>query len=423
MSLGGRRIALVEDDEIMGASIAQRLELEGAEVVWLKQAHRAIPAIRTPRAPIDAVICDIRLPDGSGEMVFTTLCRTITPPPFLFITGHGGIEQAVRLMHAGAADYVTKPFDMAVFLDRLAMLLHPQPQVDLPPLLGLSAAARRVEALAAQAAGHDRPMLIRGAAGTGKARLARRIHDLSDRRAAPFIEVNLFREPDPLAALFGATGALATVGEGVVYLNGVGRMPPEGQDRLMAEMAAARDYRLIASSGLRVAEKVAAGGLRADLFYLLAAHEIVIPSLADRPEDAVWLMGQVFGELNARRTPPLKGVSALAEAAALAHDWPGNGREVRARLIRGMEAATRRLALSRRPLSRATGRRTRPRHAGRGARRGRAGADRRGARADGRPDRRGGETAARGAHDALGKDAEAAALTSLPRSDFRTLNF
>ena len=304
MTFSGRRIALVEDDEIMGASIAQRLELEGAEVLWLKQALRAISAIRTPRAPIDAVICDIRLPDGSGEMVFTTLCRSITPPPFLFITGHGGIEQAVRLMHAGAADYVTKPFDMAVFLERLATLLHPQTQIELPPLLGLSVAAREVEALSAQAASHDKPVLIRGAAGTGKARLARRIHDLSDRRAAPFVEVNLLREADPLAALFGATGAFAAAGEGTVYLNGIGRMPPEGQDQFMAQAGTARACRLIASSGTRVAEELAAGGLRADLFYLFAAHEIVVPPFADRPEDACLAHGAVVQRVERRAHSP-----------------------------------------------------------------------------------------------------------------------
>ncbi|MDX2484260.1 MAG: sigma-54-dependent Fis family transcriptional regulator, partial [Pseudodonghicola sp.] len=64
--LKGFRIALVEDDDIMGASLVQRLEIEGAEVLWLKQVSRAIGALRTPRAPIDAVICDIRLPDGNG---------------------------------------------------------------------------------------------------------------------------------------------------------------------------------------------------------------------------------------------------------------------------------------------------------------------------------------------------------------------
>ncbi len=90
LMLEGRRILLVEDDEIMGASIAQRLEIEGAAVQWVKQVVRAIPAVRTPRAPIDAVICDIRLPDGTGEEIFSRLTSTMTPPPFLFITGQGG---------------------------------------------------------------------------------------------------------------------------------------------------------------------------------------------------------------------------------------------------------------------------------------------------------------------------------------------
>ena len=72
--LEGLNIALVEDDEIMGSSILQRLELEGARVVWLKTIPRALGALRTPRQPFDAVICDIRLPDGSGEDLFHKLC-------------------------------------------------------------------------------------------------------------------------------------------------------------------------------------------------------------------------------------------------------------------------------------------------------------------------------------------------------------
>lgn len=342
--LKGRRIALIEDDEIMGGSIAQRLVLEGAEVLWLKLAQRAIGALRTPRAPIDAVVCDIRLPDGTGEEVFTTLCRTLTPPPFLFITGQGGIEQAVRLMQAGAADYITKPFEMAAFLARLGQLLRPDPPAPkgagMPPLLGVSAAARQVESLAAQAATHDHPVLILAPAGTGKARLARRIHQMSDRSAAPFIEVNLFREDDPMAALFGPAGAVAQVGEGTALLNGLGRLPPAAQDRLMALLETPQPFRLIGSASPRIAEKLAAGGVRADLFYLFANHEITIPPLAERPEDAVWLMGQLFPALNARRAVPLRGISALAEAMVLGHDWPGNGRELRARLIRGLEVAS-----------------------------------------------------------------------------------
>ncbi len=181
--LKGYHIVLVEDDEIMGASLVQRLKLEGAEVSWHKQTGRALGAIRTPRAKIDAVICDIRLPDGTGEELFTTLCKTATPPPFLFITGHGGIEQAVRLIKAGAVDYVSKPFEMAVFLDRLSMLLSRHDGMDMPPLLGVSSAARRVDAQARELAGSDKPVLIVGGPGTGKGLVARR-SDMSWMRRA-----------------------------------------------------------------------------------------------------------------------------------------------------------------------------------------------------------------------------------------------
>ena len=78
--LEGRRIVLVEDDEIMGASLVQRLELEGADVHWHRYILRALPAIRTPRKPVDAVICDIRLPDGTGEDLYDCLLYTSPSP-------------------------------------------------------------------------------------------------------------------------------------------------------------------------------------------------------------------------------------------------------------------------------------------------------------------------------------------------------
>ena len=117
--LEGRRIALIEDDEIMGGSLHQRMELEGAHVVWLKTLHRALGALRTPRQPFDAVVCDIRLPDGTGEDLFRDLCEHNVPPPFLFMAGAGATDQAVRLWRSGAADYLVKPFDLDQFLERL----------------------------------------------------------------------------------------------------------------------------------------------------------------------------------------------------------------------------------------------------------------------------------------------------------------
>ncbi len=334
--LKGRRIALVEDDEIMGASIEQRLRLEGADVVWIKLMQRAVGALRTPRAPIDAVVCDIRLPDGTGEELFATLCRTATPPPFLFITGQGGIDQAVRLLQAGAADYITKPFEMARFLDRLAHLLRPRGDaVDQP--FGISPAARRIGELVAQAAEHERPVLVRGGAGTGKALVARRIHHLSDRSAAPFAEANLSRSDEPLTEL---DEAIAAVGEGTLFLNGLERLPPFGQDRLMAWLDAPAPARLVASCGAEMEDAVREGRFRGDLFFRLDLFEIPIPPLAERREDAPWLLHRLFDAMNARRNVPLRGISALAEQAVRDHDWPGNGRELRARLVQAMATAT-----------------------------------------------------------------------------------
>ena len=286
----GRRIALVEDDEIMGASIEQRLRLEGAEVVWLKLMHRAVGALRTPRAPIDAVVCDIRLPDGTGEELFATLCRTAAPPPFLFITGQGGIEQAVRLLQAGAADYVTKPFEMGQFLQRLSHLLRPRGEAIEQPF-GVSPAARRVGELVAQAAEAERPVLVRGAAGTGKALVARRIHMLSDRSAAPFATVALARSTDPLDEL---EAGLLAVGEGTLFLDALEHLPPEGQDRMMAWLDGKPTARLIVACRSDMADLIRAGDFRSDLFYRLDLFEVPVPPLAERPDDAEWLFHRLF---------------------------------------------------------------------------------------------------------------------------------
>lgn len=334
--LKGRRIALVEDDEIMGASIEQRLRLEGAEVVWLKLMQRAVGALRTPRAPIDAVVCDIRLPDGTGEELFATLCRTATPPPFLFITGQGGIEQAVRLLQAGAADYVTKPFEMGQFLDRLKHLLRPQGQaLDQP--FGVSSAARRIGELVALAAGMDRPVLVRGASGTGKALVARRIHALSDRSAAPFVAVALPRVDTPMEDL---ESGLAEVGDGTLFIDALERLSAEGQDRLTAWLDGDPSARLIVACSSDLTEALREGRFRSDLFFRLNLFEVPIPPLSERPEDADWLFHRLFDAMNARRVTPLRGVSALAEQAVRDHDWPGNGRELRARLVQAMATAS-----------------------------------------------------------------------------------
>ena len=342
--LRNRYIVLVEDDEIMGGSLLQRLELEGAQVLWLKQMVRALGAIRTPKKPIDAVICDIGLPGGSGEELFSTLARTATPPPFLFITGQGGIGQAVRLIKSGAADYVTKPFDMAVFLERLSLLVatHEKPlhDDDFPPVLGVSVAARRIEGLIVKAAKTSQPALIRGGPGTGKDLVARRIHDLSDRSAAPFVSVNLARGADAETALFSPACGFDAVGEGTLLINAVSRMTAQTQSRVLERLDRSFDGRLIAACGNDLEALIAQGAFDSEVFYRLSRIEIPIPPLNTRPEDAVWLVQQLFRKLAPRHAPELTGIGALCEEAVRTHDWTGGGRDLRARLVRGVAMAT-----------------------------------------------------------------------------------
>lgn len=338
--LRGRRIILVEDDEIMGASLVLRLELEGAEVQWHRQIARALPAIRTPRRPVDAVICDIRLPDGTGEELYDTLTRTRHPPPFLFITGQGTIDQAVRLIRSGAADYIAKPFEMGAFLGRLATIMRPRADHDMPAETGITEAARAVDRQLAEAARRDVAILIRGAPGVGKVRLARRVHEQSDRSAAPMVLCNALRDAVSAAQV---RAAIEAVDEGTLVVIGVGRADAAAQDALFEALSAPR-FRLIATCGAVDGDDLPR--LRSDLAAALRSHEVFVPPLADRPDDAVWLANRLFPAFNARREAPLSGIAASAEEAIRAHDWPGNGREVRARLMRAVEAATGELVLT-----------------------------------------------------------------------------
>ncbi len=334
----GRHIALVEDDEIMGGSIFQRLELEGARVVWLKTLHRALGALRTPRQPFDAVVCDIRLPDGSGEELFNRLCEHGTPPPFLFMTGQGAADQAVRLLRSGAADYVTKPFDMGRFLERLALVVVPRDIAAEGPWFGISPAARALDSDLSRLVERAEPVMVLGESGTGKRLVARRLHALSDRRNAPFVSVDLTRlTPEAMlpAVLDPEKGALARAGEGCLLIERISEASPALQARLLQTLWAGGDTagaRLIATDGPDLSPE----SLRPDLYFHLSVLTLNISPLRNRPEDTLWLMSRQFEGMNARRGTPLRGISPQAEQAARLHDWPGNGRELRARLTRAM---------------------------------------------------------------------------------------
>ena len=337
--LAGQRLALVEDDAVMGESLLVRLSLEGAELRWWQRsedAQRSLPAFDPA-----AVICDLRLPGMGGEELFQRLSRQ-TPAPFLFITAFSEIDQAVRLMRGGAADYVTKPFDFGDLLARLVRLLRPGGGA-----LGPSAAMRRIEAQLQQLA--DRPaipVLLRGETGVGKQVCARFLHE-AGAPTGPFAVVDCaaLAATGAEVALFGPEGPVAqAAGGGTLFLDEVAELPLALQPRFLrlidersfqpSDSGAARIFagRIIAATHTDLRALARDGRFRQDLLFRIDVAGLVVPPLRDRPEDILWLLQRLLATAAraAGRSPP--GVATGAELIALQHDWPGNVRELRNRV-------------------------------------------------------------------------------------------
>jgi two-component system, NtrC family, response regulator HydG len=363
--LAGRRIAIVEDDEIMGASLVQRLEIEGARPTWWRRGADATAALRAARASFDAVVCDIRLPDRDGEAVFRETAAAGSPPPFLFITAYGDIDQAVRLLRSGGGDYLTKPFAIDVFLARLAAIARSPDDVAATGALGVSAAMRAIEDTLGRIAGSDLPVLIFGETGVGKEIAARLLHACSPRAAEPFVAVNCAAIPGDLleSEVFGHergafTGAVARhaghaerARAGTLFLDEIGDMPLHMQAKLLrliedgfflrvgGESPVPFRARVVSASHQDLEAAAAAGRFRRDLLYRLNTVTVAIPPLRARPDDAVWLLRRFFQAATEARPGSLRGIGPLAEEVAAAHPWPGNVRELRNRVERAVALA------------------------------------------------------------------------------------
>jgi DNA-binding NtrC family response regulator len=363
MSLENRCFALIEDDPIMGESLAQRLQLEGAKVQWWRTGADALIGL-SGSAP-DAIICDIRLPDRSGEDVFRSITRDRRTPPFLFITGYGDIEQAVKLMKEGARDYLTKPFIMGDFLTRLEQILGPI-ESEGDPVLGVSAAIREVELFLHRAARVTSNLLLTGETGVGKEVCARLLHSLREKPTGPFMAVNCAAIPAELleSELFGHekgafTGAQARhlgycerAGKGVLFLDEVAELLPKLQAKLLrliedrsfhrvgGEQPIPFKARLICATNADISANVREGKFREDLYYRVNVLSLRVPPLRERVDDIEWLIDKFFVEFAERMEGNAVAVSALGFEAARQHPWPGNVRELKNRIERSVALAS-----------------------------------------------------------------------------------
>jgi DNA-binding NtrC family response regulator len=361
-----RNIGLVEDDPVMGGSLVQRLELEGWKVRWWQTGRGAMTELPAAAGKLDLVVCDIKLPDVSGEEVFQRLAKEPGTPPFLFVTGFGDIDQAVRLMRSGAADFLTKPFDMETFLKRIEAGRRPSAGHGTDTYsLGASPSIHNAEDVLRQYAKHDLPVLITGETGSGKEVAARLLHQISGRAAEPFVAVNCAAIPADLmeSEIFGHekgafTNALARhlgyaerVGNGTLFLDEIGDMPLPLQAKLLrlvedrtftrvgGEAVIPFRARVVSATHRELAHGAAGTAFRDDLYFRLAVLPVEIPPLRIRHEDVLWLMDRFLDSAMERHDSTIRGFSALAEEAALAYPWPGNVRELRNRVERAIVLA------------------------------------------------------------------------------------
>ena len=352
------KLCLVEDDPIVGESLAQRLMLEGFQCDWHRSGQAALEGIERERYA--AVVSDIRLPDLSGETLFTTaLQRNPRTPPFVFITAYGSIDRAVALLKLGAADYLTKPFDVEQLIVKLRVLaassvatLSDTEHTE----LGISLAARRVEELLPRIAERADTVLITGESGVGKERVAQLLHRYGDReQRAPFIALNCAAVSESLleAELFGHergafTGAIRAkrgvfeqAEGGTLFLDEIAEMTPGMQAKLLraiqereivrvgGEKRIPVRLRLVCATNRDLQNLADGGRFRRDLFYRINVIHLRLPPLRERRDDILWFARQFIAD-NARDDPSgAKRLSVAAETALLGHPWPGNIRELR----------------------------------------------------------------------------------------------
>ncbi|GJD48419.1 DNA-binding transcriptional regulator NtrC [Methylobacterium crusticola] len=356
-------ILIVDDEADIRELVAGILDDEGHRTRTAGSSDEALAAIEARRPHL--VFLDIWL-QGSrldGLQVLDVVKAQAPDLPVVMISGHGNIETAVSAIKAGAYDFIEKPFKA----DRLILVAERALEAsrlkrevrDLRArsgqasrIVGASVAANQLRQTVERVAPTNARVLIAGAPGSGKELSARTIHATSARANGPFVVINAATiTPETMEAeLFGVeaadgrsrrVGALEEAHGGSLYIDEVADMPRETQNRILRVLVDQNfqrvggttrvhvDVRIISSSSRDLAEEIAAGRFREDLFHRLSVVPIRVPSLAERREDVPELIGFFMEQISAATGLPQRRIAADAMAVLQSHDWPGNVRQLR----------------------------------------------------------------------------------------------
>jgi len=372
------RVLIVDDDPVQRRLLENMITRAGHVAVVAEGGDAAV-ALLTGADRFDAVVLDLVMPDLDGLGVLAKMREASLTTPVIVQTAHGGIDNVVTAMRAGATDFVVKPVGAerlqvslrnALTASALAGELNRIKRsragtLTFRDIITRSARMHAVIRTAEKAAGSAIPVLIEGQSGVGKELIARAIHGTGDRRAKPFVAVNCGAIPDNLveSILFGHekgaftgatdrhTGKFVEASGGTLFLDEVSELPPAAQVKLLraiqeneVEPVGARkpvrvDVRIISATNRDLITDVMQGRFREDLFYRLHVFPINVPPLAERPEDIPELVRHFLARFAAEESKRVTGISAEALTLLFAYRWPGNVRQLENAVFRAVVLA------------------------------------------------------------------------------------
>ncbi len=344
-------VLIVEDDAALREALGDTLELAGYVVKLAEEGSVALEVLQ--QATVDMVISDVQMRPMDGHCLLREIKSHHPQLPVLLMTAYGSIQQAVEAMHDGAVDYLVKPFEAEVLVNKVAEHLVPAVDEPLDGPVVEDLRSREVLELARRVAQSEATVLVHGESGTGKEVFARYIHQCSPRADGPFIAINCAAIPENMleAMLFGyergaftgayqsAPGKFEQAQGGTLLLDEISEMslPLQAKilrvlqerelERLGGRKLIELDVRVLATTNRKLREEVSAGRFREDLYYRLNVFPLALPPLRERQRDILPLARHLLRK-NLRPGQALPELSNEAKQQLLSHSWPGNIREL-----------------------------------------------------------------------------------------------
>src|SRR5882724_3718030 len=362
-------ILIADDDPVQRRLVENMVQKCGYEAIVADGGDAAIAVLTGLDAvTIDAIVLDLVMPGLDGMGVLDRIREAGLNIPVIVQTAHGGIDNVVSAMRAGAHDFVVKPVGMerlqvslrnalnaSALKGELQRIRHSREgRLTFADVITRSETMTGVLRTAQKAAASSIPVLIEGESGVGKELFARAIHGSSERKARPFVAVNCGAIPDNLVesilfghekgAFTGATerhqGKFVEAHGGTLFLDEVGELPLATQVKLLralqegtVEAVGGRkpvkvDVRIISATNRKLLDLVKASQFREDLFYRLHVLPLTIPALRQRREDIPHLLRHFLARFCAEENRNIAGISGEAMAHLVQLDWPGNIRQL-----------------------------------------------------------------------------------------------